>query len=173
MEVCELLEVDRDSLFALLSQSVVQEIAQALSVPPEQIEPAPGLTYSRPMNNWRGKTGTVKMEIVEFRAPECYEVRILSVDGTTTITYLLEEAEGDFDKDAAEHVAPIPVTRVTYREEYEGSSRSLNLNRKIMQPFFKRGAKRRIVRRLHEMERYVKSFPRAEENIEDHVKEVS
>lgn len=140
VEVKERLHVDINEFFKQLEISIAYDIEKATG---KKVKPYKGYKYKKVMKNKVGRKGDVEVIITELNAPKCYSASFKSINGINKISYIIEEV-GEYCID------------VTYREEFEGSSKTINTNFKLMQFFYKRRAKKRASRILRAIENYIK-----------------
>ena len=148
IEVKETLKVSAEAFFDQLVKSVAYDICTSTGkqITEEQIHQ--GYCYEKKMNSKLGQTRNVKVKITDFTVPVCYGAKFKSVAGTNIIRYTIEPLN---EKEIM----------VTYTEDFKGESKSQDLNYSLMGAFYKRKAKKKTIRRLHDIENYILS----EENI--------
>ena len=142
MEIREKLKVTADEFFSRMMMSVLYDIKSATGkeVTGQQIHK--GYHYRKKMKNKVGREGDVKVTITAYEPPHCYSASFDSVNGINRISYRIEETEDG-------------GIEVCYQEDYEGETKSQNLNYRIIGALYKRGAKKRTKRMFHAMEDYI------------------
>ncbi|MBS5885648.1 MAG: DUF3284 domain-containing protein [Clostridium sp.] len=135
----EILHVDSESFFNNLVDNIAYDVFNATgeNIPLSSIKK--GFNYKKNLNNKLGRKGTVNVEIIEFNKPISYSAKFQSSSGVNTLSYYIEA----LDKNSI---------NVTYIEDFKGSKGSMDLNYKLLNIFFKRNAKKRIIHFLHSME---------------------
>ena len=142
IQIREKLKVGAAEFFGQLRESVAYDASEATGSPVALEEIQTGYSYEKRMKNRMGSAGSVKVQITEWTADRCYEAEFISSGGTNRLKYVIEEdPEGGIWGD--------------YTEDYVGSSKSLELNYKIVSVFMNRGAKKRARRLLHAIESYL------------------
>lgn len=141
VEVNERLYVDANYFFNSIAESVAYDISEATGkgVLPSQIKK--GLKYSKEMQNKVKRKGDVKVKITKWNPPYSYSAEFTSFSGTNMLSYEIEELEPG-------------VIGVTYIEDFAGTSKSKDLNFKLVNVFYKGKAKKRAVRLLRAIEKY-------------------
>lgn len=144
IEVKETLKVSAEAFFHQLAKSAAYDICMATGkqITEEQIHK--GYCYEKKMSSKLGQTRNVKVKITDFTAPVCYGAKFKSVAGTNIIRYTIEPLN---EKEIM----------VTYTEDFKGESKSQDLNYSLMGAFYKRKAKKKTIRRLHDIENYILS----------------
>lgn len=140
IEVKERLYVDVNEFFNQLETSIAYDIEQATG---KKIKPYKGYKYKKVMKNKVGRKGEVEVVITDLTPPKCYSASFKSINGINKISYIIEEIE-EYCID------------VTYREEFEGNTKAVDTNFKLMQFFYKRRARKRASKILRAMESYLR-----------------
>lgn len=94
------------------------------------------------MKNKLGRKGDVEVFITKFKFPIIYSAEFKSINGINKINYTINEIGENF-------------IEVIYSEDFEGSTKSLDMNFKLMKFFYKRSAKKRAIRMLKKIESYI------------------
>lgn len=141
VEVSEKLYVDAKDFFDSIAQSVAYDISEATgkSVLPEHIKK--GLKYTKEMKNKVKRKGNVKIKITKWNPPYSYSAEFGSINGTNTLSYEIKQIDPG-------------VIGVNYMEDFIGTSKSKDLNFKLVSVFYKRKAKKRAIRLLRALEKY-------------------
>lgn len=136
-----------EDLFDNIVTSVQYDAEQARGkkVPVKKIKA--GFTYQKTLNAKLGDAQHVTTKITEFEPPRLYAASITSSRGVNTVRYEIEPIEG------------AGSIRVTYEEGYNGDKTLNDLNGKLMGFLYGPFAKRKIKRRLRDMEAYIKQNP--------------
>ena len=80
--------------------------------------------------------------ICDFKVPNSYSAKFKSVNGINKISYKIHKVnENEID--------------VTYKEEFEGNSKSVDMNFKFVGFFYKRSAKKRARKMLKSLESFL------------------
>lgn len=150
MKVQVKLNVTAEEFFAAITRSVLFDAEQARGkkIPLKKLKA--GFTYQKMLNAKIGGAQHVTTKITEFEAPVRYAASIVSSKGENTVRYVLEPVEGQ------------NAVNVTYEEGYAGDKALNDLNGKFVGFFYGPFAKRKIKRRLHDMETYIKQNPGTE-----------
>lgn len=147
MKVQVKLNVSTEDFFAGIVRSVLYDAEQARGkkVPAKKLKV--GFTYQKTLNAKIGGAQHVTTKITEFEAPYRYAASVVSSQGENTVRYELEPVAGE------------DAVKVTYEEGYAGDKTLNDLNGKLMGFLYGPFAKRKIKRRLHDMEAYIKQNP--------------
>lgn len=94
------------------------------------------------MKNKIGRKGDVEIFITKFQSPVAYSAEFKSVNGINKISYIINEVGEN-------------SIEVLYFEDFEGNTKFLDMNFKLMKFFYKRSAKKRAVRMLKKIESYI------------------
>lgn len=141
VEVKELLYIDAENFFKYIAESVAYDINEATgkNIRPKQIKK--GFSYKKIMRNKVKRKGEVKVTITDYDIPHLYRAEFTSATGMNVISYAVEELEDG-------------RIGVTYIEDYKGTSKSKDLNFKLMSLFYKRKAEKRATKLLRAIEQY-------------------
>ena len=144
IKVEEKLYVNADVFFDKIAESIAYDITASTgkNVRPKQIHK--GFSYTKDMKNKMKRAGRVKVTITDFEAPRIYKAKFESSQGINTISYEIEQLDED-------HIG------VTYMEDFSGASGAKSVNFKIMSFFYNRGAKKKAVKLLRNMESYIQN----------------
>ena len=142
MEIREKLRVTAEEFFSQMMVSVLYDIKSATGrdVKREQIHK--GYHYTKKMKNKVGREGDVRITVTEYDPPYRYSASFDSASGINRIEYRLEEA-------------PESGIEVFYLEDYEGDTKSQDLNYRIIGALYRRSAKKRTKKMFHAMEDYI------------------
>lgn len=142
MEIREKLRVTAEEFFSQMMVSVLYDIKSATGrdVKREQIHK--GYHYTKKMKNKVGREGDVRITVTEYDPPYRYSASFDSASGINRIEYRLEEA-------------PESGIEVFYLEDYEGDTKSQDLNYRIIGALYRRNAKKRTKKMFHAMEDYI------------------
>ena len=113
-----------------------------------------GYQYTKKMRSKLGSSGDVKVKITELDAPRVYAAEFTCATGKNMISYVIESLEKE------------KIT-VTYTEDFSGKSASHNLNYKVVGALYKRRAKKKMARMLHNMESYIRQGSPAQSMLAD------
>nr|WP_294468027.1 DUF3284 domain-containing protein [uncultured Sellimonas sp.] len=143
MEIREKLQVTAEEFFSQMMVSVLYDIKSATGKEMKKEQLHKGYHYTKKMKNKVGRAGDVKVTITEYDPPHRYTASFDSASGTNRISYRIEETrDGEIE--------------VCYLEDYEGETRSQNLNYRIIGALYTRSAKKRTKRMFHAMEDYIR-----------------
>lgn len=144
MKVQVKMGVPAEGLFDSLVSSVLYDVEQARGkkVPAKKLKA--GFSYQKTLGSKLGGTQHVTTKITEFEPPYRYAASIVSSQGVNTVRYEIEPTS-----DAAS-------INVCYEETYTGDKTLNDLNGKLMGALYSPFAKRKIKRRLRDMEAYIK-----------------
>lgn len=144
MKVQVKMDVRAEDLFDSIATSVLFDAEQARGkkVPAKKLKA--GFSYQKTLSSKLGGTQHVTTKITEFEPPHRYAASIISSQGVNTVRYEIEPVDG---RDAVE---------VAYEETYAGEKALNDLNGKLMGILYSPFAKRKIKKRLREMEVYIK-----------------
>ncbi|MGG7056960.1 DUF3284 domain-containing protein [Clostridium nigeriense] len=142
LKINEILYVDAESFFNNLLNNIAYDISNTTGkeIPLNNIKK--GFHYKKILNNKLGRKGTVNVKITEFNKPTSYSAEFQSSSGINTISYYIET----LDKNNI---------NVTYIEDYKGSKYLMDFNYKLLNIFFKKGAKKRVIQFLHSIEKSI------------------
>lgn len=141
--VKETLGVSAESFFQQILKSAAYDVQLATNKNITEQQLYKGYQYTKKMKAKMGNTGDVKVKITELDAPRCYSAEFTSATGKNMISYFIEPMGEE------------QIT-VTYTEDFSGKSASQNLNYKIIGALYKRGAKKKTARKLHDIESYIR-----------------
>lgn len=142
IQIKEKLKVNAEDFFRQLSESVVYDASEAVGRKVVLEELHEGYRYQKMIKNKIGMAGNVEVHILSWKPPYHYEVEFLSSNGINRLRYEVEE-----DVEAG--------IWVSYMENFEGNSKTLDLNFKIMSIFMNRSTKKRAKYLLHAMEEHL------------------
>lgn len=147
MKVQVKLNVSADEFFASITRSVLYDAEQARGkkVPAKKLKA--GFTYQKMLNAKIGGAQHVTTKITEYEPPFRYAASVVSSKGENTVRYELDPVEGE------------RAVNITYEEGYAGDKTLNDLNGKLVGFFYGPFAKRKIKRRLRDMETYIKQNP--------------
>lgn len=149
MKVSERLQVSADAFFSSVVTSVLYDIEQATGEKLTAGDLKEGYTYHKSLQAKVGGARKVTTTITAFDAPRLYEASFTSGQGVNTVRYEIAPVEGENAID------------VSYEEGFTGNKASTDLNGKLMGSLYSWSAKKRIKKRLHQMETYLQSHPDA------------
>lgn len=147
MKVQVKLNVSAEEFFASITRSVLYDAEQARGkkVPAKKLKA--GFTYQKMLNAKIGGAQHVTTKITEYEPPVRYAATIVSSKGENTVRYELDPVPGE------------RAVNLTYEEGYAGDKTLNDLNGKLVGFFYGPFAKRKIKRRLRDMETYIKQNP--------------
>lgn len=150
MKVQVKLNVSAEEFFASITRSVLYDAEQARGkkVPAKKLKA--GFTYQKMLNAKIGGAQHVTTKITEYEPPFRYAASVASSKGENTVRYELDPVEGE------------RAVNITYEEGYAGDKTLNDLNGKLVGFFYGPFAKRKIKRRLRDMETYIKQNPGVE-----------
>lgn len=139
MQVVEHLNVDADSLFRLIKESILTDIEEAHGRKAKASNVHTGYSYKKYLKGKRDADHAVQVRITAWRPPTTYSCSIEGASGTTTISYdVVPGGDGGID--------------VTYTEEFEGAGATEGVVSKATGALRASSGKRKIRRQLHNME---------------------
>lgn len=141
--VKETLNVSAESFFYQLLKSAAFDIRMATGKSVRERQLYKGYTYAKQMKSKMGGAADVHVKITELDDPIRYAAEFTTASGKTIISYDIEALEEE-------------KISVTYTEEFAGGNTSQDLNYKVMGLFYKRGAKKKTARKLHDIEAYIR-----------------
>lgn len=141
--VKETLGVSAEAFFQQILKSAAYDVELATNKKVTEQQLYKGYQYTKKMKAKMGNTGDVKVKITELDASRCYSAEFTSASGKNMISYSIEPL-------GKEKIA------VTYTEDFAGKSKSQNLNYKVIGALYKRGARKKTARKLHDIESYLK-----------------
>lgn len=147
MKVQVKLNVSAEEFFAAITRSVLYDAEQARGkkVPAKKLKA--GFTYQKVLNAKIGGAQHVTTKITEYEPPSRYAASVISSKGENTVRYVLDPVPGEL------------AVNITYEEGYAGDKTLNDLNGKLVGFFYGPFAKRKIKRRLRDMETYIKQNP--------------
>lgn len=149
MKVQVKLNVSAEEFFAAITRSVLYDAEQARGkkVPVKKLKA--GFTYQKMLSAKVGGAQHVTTKITEYEPPVRYAASVVSSKGENTVRYELDPVAGE------------RAVNITYEEGYAGDKTLNDLNGKLMGFFYGPFAKRKIKRRLRDMEAYIEQNPGA------------
>lgn len=142
IEIEERLDIGAEEFFERIVVSVLYDIKNATGKKVGREQIYKGYKYKKRMKNKVGRSGDVDVKLSEYAPPLRYAAEFKTAGGVNRVSYEIERLEGS-------------AIRVKYREDYDGNTKSQDLNYKIIGAFYKRKAKKRAVKMLHDMEEYI------------------
>lgn len=141
VEVKEMLYIDAEDFFKYIAESVAYDIREATGKKMRINQLKKGFSYHKVMRNKAKRKGDVQVTITAFDTPHIYQAEFKSATGINVISYEIEELKKG-------------QIGVTYKEDYKGISKSINLNFKLMSLFYSGRAKKRATKLLRSIEQY-------------------
>lgn len=144
MKVQVKMGVSAGGLFDSIVSSVLYDAEQARGkkVPAKKLKV--GFSYQKTLGSKLGGTQHVTTKITEFEPPYRYAASIVSSQGVNTVRYEIDPTDDG------------RAIKVCYEETYAGDKALNDLNGKLMGALYSPFAKRKIKRRLRDMEAYIK-----------------
>lgn len=144
MKVKVKLGVRAEDFFDSIVTSVLYDAEQARGkkVPEKKLKA--GFTYQKTLNAKIGGAQHVTTKITDFEPPRLYAASITSSRGVNTVRYEIEPVDDG------------RTIELVYEEGYTGEKTLNDLNGKLMGTLYGPFAKRKIKKRLQDMERYIK-----------------
>ena len=138
MKVTETLSCSKQAFFDVLYDSIAWDVRESTGSDVSFEELQNGFSYVKTMKSALGSEQKTKISIVEFAQNNRYVARYVTDRGTDEVSYEIEDL-GD------------GAIRVTYRERFEGATRWMTLNYKLLGCIAQLGGKRRIRQMLQAM----------------------
>ena len=142
VEVQEKLYVSAEDFFNCVAESVAYDIADITGKKTRVNQIHKGFTYTKVMKNKVKRKGNVKVTITKWNPPYEYSATFDSITGQNSLSYKVEDLEDGY-------------IGVSYTEDFIGTTKGKDLNFKLVNVFYKRKAKKRAVRLLRAIEKYV------------------
>lgn len=142
IEVRERLRVSANKFFNQIIESVCYDIEKSTGKKLGASNLKSGYKYKKTMKNKLGRKGSVEVVICDFKIPISYSAKFKSVNGINKISYKIDKINDD-------------EIDVIYKEEFEGNSKSVDVNFKFVGFFYKRSAKKRARKMLKSLESYL------------------
>lgn len=144
MEVKKDLNVSKEEFFyqIMFSVQAEYEAQTGKKIPFDKIKG--GLEYVKTMTGKLRNSGNVKVVVDECVENQCYKMHVESNHGTNTIEYLIHEID------------PQNI-EVVYKEDFHSKSFFQKMNYKLMNIFYVKAGKRRIIAMFESMEAYIKN----------------
>lgn len=142
IKVKETLHVSAESFFYQLTKSAAFDVRMATGKKVTEKQLYEGYRYKKTMKNKMGRSGEVRVRITELKPPVRYSAEFKSAAGTNEISYDIEKLGED-------------KISVTYTEGFAGDTKSQDINYKIIGALYKRRAKKKTARKLHDIEAYI------------------
>lgn len=152
--VKETLEVSAEAFFGQILTSAAYDIQSAIGKELTKQQLHKGYQYIKRMKSKTGSKGDVNVEITALDAPRLYAAEFTCATGKNMISYSIESLEKE------------KIT-VTYTEDFSGKSTSQNLNYKVIGALYKRGARKKMARMLHNIESYLRQASPTEPQLAD------
>lgn len=149
MEISEKLYIKAEEFFDQIAESIAYDISNATGKKVRGKNITKGTSYTKKLKNKMGRKGEVKVTISEFERPRIYAARFESINGVNTLSYEIEDL-GD-------------SIGVTYKEGFEGATKTKSLNNKFMTFFYKRGSAKKARKLMRAMEQYIIQSKQAQE----------
>ena len=143
MKVEVAIEATADELYSLLMTSVKHDIEQAINQEISLEELVSGYTYKKKLTNKLGNEANATGILTKIEKPHVYEAEFITGRGINRIAYHLEPLEDGY-------------LNVTYSEAYEPVSKNAEVNFKIVNFFYKRSTKKRMIGLIRMMEAHIK-----------------
>lgn len=141
MEITRILDVSMDEMDTFIKEMVLQDIYHATGKKVKASEVGTGYKYRKKLKGRMGKEGTVATRIDELKCGS-YCASFVSAQGKNYLSYQYEPIEDG-------------KISLRYEENYEGESKSKELNFQLMSVLYKRSNKKRINRTLTYIENLV------------------
>jgi len=133
-----------DEFFSLLRTSAMHDIKAATDAELSAEQIVSGYTYQKQLATKLGRKATTTVTLTKIEPPYCYEAAFASDRGVNTISYEIEERDGG-------------RICVTYREGFAAANTFAELNFKLMNFFYKKTNKKRVLYMLNLMEQHIQS----------------
>lgn len=151
IKVQETLQVSAEEFWKQILQSAVFDIESAIGRKVTENQLCKGYRYTKKLKSKTGQTDTVYVTITELDELHCYAVEFMGTNGINKISYVIDPLEDE-------------RISVTYKEDFSGKTSSSDWNYRLVGMFYKRNAKKKIRRKLHGIESYIKENPAAPED---------
>ncbi len=142
MEIKLNMDVSAKEFFDVLYDSIIYDIKASTNKKVSKSKIKKGYTYSKKLKTRLGKEGTVKVEIKEFDLNHRYTVSFNSTQGENIVSYEVEQLDDD-------------SLNVKYTEDFVVDSKMKSLNFSMMSFLFKRGNRKKGLRNLVELEKFI------------------
>jgi hypothetical protein len=142
MKVEVKIKATADELYSLLMNSAKHDIEQATNQNISLEDLISGYTYEKKLTNKLGKQGSAIGTLTKVQKPYTYEAEFKSSRGINKLAYHLEPLDAGY-------------LNVTYSEAYEPINKIADLNFKIMNFFYKKSTRKRMIRLIQMMEAHI------------------
>ncbi|MFV0479899.1 MAG: DUF3284 domain-containing protein [Anaerorhabdus sp.] len=147
MKVDVYLDVKRTAFYDALKQALLEDVREVHpNVKEEEIQS--GYKYKKMLSGKMKQESKCTIKIVELKENERYKATVKSDRGVTTMCYDLEDEEDG--------------TRVIYEEEFISDKGINQANHKLVMFFYSRSSKKKMEKRLRQIETYIKYHSQAE-----------
>lgn len=143
MKVEVIIEATADELYTLLIHSAKHDIERAIEQEVSLEELVSGYTYKKKLTNKLGKEANATGTLTKIEKPHIYEAEFITGRGINRIAYHLKPLEDGY-------------LGVTYSEAYEPVSKNADLNFKLVNFFYKRSNKKRMIGLIRMMEAHIR-----------------
>lgn len=144
VEVNERLYVSAEDFFTQIAESIAYDIKESTGKNIRTSQLHKGYSYTKTLKNKVGRQGNVKVTIAEFEYPKSYVAQFKSSTGVNMISYQIEVLDED-------------SIGVSYKESFEGDTKTHDANFKLVSFFYNRKAKKRAKNMLRSLEKYIKA----------------
>ena len=142
MEVKVKIKVTADKLYSLLMNSVKHDIERATGQGISLEELVSGYTYKKKLTNKLGKEANATGVLTKIEKPHTYEAEFTTNRGINKVAYHLKPREDGY-------------LDVTYSELYKPSNKNMDINFKIVNFFYKKTTRKRMIRLIQAMESHI------------------
>lgn len=144
MQVQEMLYVSAEAFYDQLISEIVYDVNQSTGRKCKANKLQKGFSYTKKMKSKMGGKGDVKVTITALERPKIYAAKFESKTGTNFLTYEIEKLEDE------------KAIGVTYREEFEGVSKTKKWNYNMVMFFYNHKSTKKAKRLLRNIENYLK-----------------
>lgn len=144
MKIERTLDTNCDALFALITESIKKDIESAIGESIDIATIKKGYTYKKRIMGKTGKLLNATATIEIFEKPTLYQISFETVYGINKISYQLSSIDTD-------------QTALVYEESYDAPNKRLSLNASILNFFYHKSSRKRVVNMLDLMEQHLKS----------------
>ena len=144
MEVEVKIKATADELYSLLMNSVKHDIERATGQDISAKELVSGFTYKKKLTNKLGREANATGVLTRIEKPHIYEAEFTTNRGINKVAYHLESLEDGY-------------LNVTYSESYEPRNKNMDINFKIVNFFYKKSTKKRMIGLIQAMELHIHS----------------
>ena len=142
MKVEVKIKATADELYSLLMSSAKHDIERATGQEISLDELVSGYTYKKKLTNKLGKEASATGVLTMIDRPHTYEAAFTTSRGVNKVAYHLEPLEEGY-------------LNVIYSEAYDPVSKNAEINFKIVNFFYKRSTRKRMIRLIRMMEAHI------------------